>query len=281
MSSFQRDDELCRRYAQFASHMDRWQFKIIYWTMFVTNLIVLFLASYTYTKGQESLQKYGADDRKRRKSLRKYIFLCMACVCVSTVVVVMEAYALLALQFCDGEDLMSLYWSTWTMIQVGSLIAMVGIILALAHSLRDRQHPPWALALGTPVLVIAGFLHLFHDCTRKRVKSLKRRRNSGMSMDMPPFSQANTISGPVDEEDDRDTVRGEFIGLTVDGGPIIRFTCPPRGPLPATAILLGVSDDSKPIIAYSKNSVHFLGSSEGSSDLEAGKGPLKKQKDTD
>lgn len=53
----------------------------------------------------------------------------------------MEAYALLALQFCDGEDLMSLYWSTWTMIQVGSLIAIVGIILALCHSLRDSKHP--------------------------------------------------------------------------------------------------------------------------------------------
>lgn len=60
---------------------------------------------------------------------------------MSTVIVIMEAYALLALQFCDGEDLMSLYWSTWTMIQVGSLIAMVGIILALIHSLKNRRHP--------------------------------------------------------------------------------------------------------------------------------------------
>lgn len=53
----------------------------------------------------------------------------------------MEAYALLALQFCDGEDLMSLYWSTWMMIQVGSLIAMVGIILAMLHSLKNSKHP--------------------------------------------------------------------------------------------------------------------------------------------
>lgn len=60
---------------------------------------------------------------------------------MSTTIVIMEAYSLLALQFCDGEDLMSLYWSTWTMIQVGSLIAMVGIILALAHALNDRKHP--------------------------------------------------------------------------------------------------------------------------------------------
>lgn len=73
--------------------------------------------------------------------LKTYILVCLGCVLLSTLIVVMQAYALLALQFCDGEHLMSLYWSTWTMTQVGSLIAMVGIILALLHSLRDRKHP--------------------------------------------------------------------------------------------------------------------------------------------
>jgi hypothetical protein len=47
---FVKDEELCQRYALFASHMVRWQFKIIYWTMFMTNLLVLFLASWTYIK---------------------------------------------------------------------------------------------------------------------------------------------------------------------------------------------------------------------------------------
>lgn len=92
-------------------------------------------------RGQESLQKHEHDSRRRSRSLKRYIFFCLGCVCVSTTIVVMEAYALLALQFCDGEDLMSLYWSTWTMIQIGSLIAMVGIILALLHSLQNSQHP--------------------------------------------------------------------------------------------------------------------------------------------
>lgn len=67
--------------------------------------------------------------------------MCLGCVFTSTTIVIMEAYAIMALQFCDGEDLISLYWSTWTMIQVGSLIAMVGIILALANTLRGRRHP--------------------------------------------------------------------------------------------------------------------------------------------
>lgn len=93
------------------------------------------------SSGQEASERYHNNLSKRTKKLRLNIFLCLGCVCTSTVIVVMEAYALLALQFCDGEDLMSLYWSTWTMIQVGSLIAMVGIILALTHTLNDRKHP--------------------------------------------------------------------------------------------------------------------------------------------
>lgn len=57
MADFVKDPELCEQYAQFASHMVRWQFKIIYWSMFITNLFVLFLASWIlirYVKTQLS-----------------------------------------------------------------------------------------------------------------------------------------------------------------------------------------------------------------------------------
>ncbi|KFA63096.1 hypothetical protein S40285_05911 [Stachybotrys chlorohalonatus IBT 40285] len=264
MSDFHRDEALCQRYAQFASHMVRWQFKIIYWTMFVANLIVLFLASWVYMRGQAALQIYKHDVRKRDKALRTYIVLCFICVMVSVVIVVMEAYALLALQFCDGEDLMSLYWSTWTMIQVGSLIAMIGIILAMVHTVRDREHPPWALALGTPVLVIAGFLHLFHDCTRKRVKKI-RRKSEDVSDNLPSLSQSNTIQVP-DEEDD-DDCRGEFVGFTVQGGPIVKFMQAPSGPLPSNAELIGFCDN-RPLVAYRKDSIRFLSASDLESSIE-------------
>lgn len=69
------------------------------------------------------------------------MIVCAAYAAVSIVAVVMEVYALLALQFCDGEDLMSLYWSTWTMMQVGSLIAIFGILLSVTNSLRGNQNP--------------------------------------------------------------------------------------------------------------------------------------------
>jgi len=106
----------------------------------MTNLLPL-LTNANSSRGLDVLEKYSGETRKRAKQLQLYIGLCFGCVVTSTVIVIMEAFCLMALQFCDGEDLISLYWSTWTMIQVGSLIAMVGIILALVHSLQDRTHP--------------------------------------------------------------------------------------------------------------------------------------------
>ncbi|KZZ88199.1 hypothetical protein AAL_08181 [Moelleriella libera RCEF 2490] len=240
------DPQLCVKYAQFASRLNRLHFKSIYWSMFITNLLLLFFGSWLYIK---------------TKVLRIYILLTAGCVLLSTVVVVMEAYALLALQFCDGEDLMSLYWSTWTMIQVGSLIAIVGIILALCHTLRNRQHPPWALALGTPVLVIAGVLHLIHDCTNKRVKKLRRRANSTQEDGQGPrISQANTIENSR-EDDKCSDMEAEFIGFTVDGGPIVKFTQPvshmPQGEL------VGHDHKGCSTFAFARGVVRFENGSHG------------------
>ena len=69
------------------------------------------------------------------------MYYCTAYFSVSVVAVVMEVFALLALQFCDGEDLMSLYWSTWTMIQVGSIVAIFGIVLSVFNNIRGNKNP--------------------------------------------------------------------------------------------------------------------------------------------
>ncbi|KAL7918672.1 hypothetical protein ACQKWADRAFT_323583 [Trichoderma austrokoningii] len=259
VQAYVKDDKLCKQYALFASDLDLWHFKIIYWFMFVLNFMILFVASWTYTKGQEAIELYSHDPRRRARKLVKFMLMCFGCVIVSAAVVVMEAFALLALQFCDGENLISLYWSTWTMTQVGSLIAMMGIILAMAHSLRNKRHPPWALALGTPVLVIAGLLHLIHDCIKKRVNKFTEgptRKNSVLSV-----SEVNTIQESVEGDIENSTsVLGEFIGFTVDGGPIVRFNGPISVNLSSDggAELLGYCDGTRPVIAYQKGSVQFV-----------------------
>ncbi|KAJ3475737.1 hypothetical protein NLG97_g9355 [Lecanicillium saksenae] len=245
----------CLKYAQFSSHLVRWQFKVIYWILFVTNLLLLFFGSFVYIKAQDALSKYTESPGKLRKRLRTCIIICTACVLVSTVIVVMEAYTLLALQFCDGEDLMSLYWSTWTMIQIGSLIALVGVILAMFHTLRNKTHPPWALALGTPVLVIAGLLHMCYYCTRSRCKKLRRKYTSDTDTE-PPMSRVNTIRRSSSDSID-ETIRGEFIGFTVEGGPIVRFTNSDNVNIPEGGVVLGSSDGSI-VVSYRRDSVRFL-----------------------
>jgi hypothetical protein len=71
----------------------------------------------------------------------KCMVICSVYAAISVVACIMEVFALMALQFCDGEDLMPLYWSTWTMMQVGSVIAIMGIMLAMSHSLRGTKNP--------------------------------------------------------------------------------------------------------------------------------------------
>ncbi|OAR02208.1 hypothetical protein LLEC1_01128, partial [Akanthomyces lecanii] len=246
----------CLKYAHFASHLIRWQFKVIYWTLFITNLLLLFFGSFVYIKAQDALSKFAEHPGRLQTRLRTCLGICTVCVLISTVIVVMEVYTLLALQFCDGEDLMSLYWSTWTMIQLGSLIAMVGVILAMVHTLRNKRHPPWALALGTPVLVIAGLLHMCYYCTRSRCKKLCRKSKPETELE-PPMSRVNTI-GPSSNDSIDETIRGEFIGFTVEGGPIVRFTNCDGIDVPEGAELLGRSDTNSVVISYRRDSVRFL-----------------------
>jgi hypothetical protein len=72
----------------------------------------------------------------------------------------MECFALFNIEYCQGEDLMQLFWGFWSVLQVGSNIAILGVMIQFWIVLGDVDTPSWAVALGTPVLVFAalGFL---------------------------------------------------------------------------------------------------------------------------
>lgn len=53
-----------------------------------------------------------------------------------------------------------------------------------------------------------------------------------------------------------ETIRGEFIGFTVEGGPIVRFTSTDVN-IPEGAELLGSGKNSV-VISYRRDSVRFL-----------------------
>lgn len=100
--------------------------------------------------------------KQRDLEKRQYMTVAITSICaiLATVATVMEALACLTLQYCDGEDLMQFYWSFWALLQIGSVIALIGLAVYHIYSLNDKDHPPWMIALGTPVLVIAGLGHI-------------------------------------------------------------------------------------------------------------------------
>ncbi len=51
---------------------------------------------------------------------------------------------------------MQMYWGFWSVLQVGSNIAILGVMVQFWIVLGDHETPSWAVALGTPVLVFAA-----------------------------------------------------------------------------------------------------------------------------
>ncbi|CAN8098815.1 unnamed protein product [Discula destructiva] len=168
----------------------------------------------------------------------------------SLLLAILECFVLLALQFCDQEPLASLYWSTWTVLQVGAVVAIFGIALHTRHMVKGRRHPPWALALGTPVLVVAGLGHYFQGKIRRGTRKIaassrsRSRHSRGRSRRVKeePLSEAPTVRGDstdsadrarveTSDEDGPSTVCGDLsdkfnakiVGYTTQGDIIIRI----------------------------------------------------------
>lgn len=85
---------------------------------------------------------------------------------------VFEVFALFNIEYCDGEDLMQLYWGFWSVLQVGSNIAIFGVMLQLWIVLGNVQTPSWAVALGTPVLVFAALGWIAREIAKQACKRI-------------------------------------------------------------------------------------------------------------
>lgn len=122
-------------------------------------------------------------DHCRRQNVRQNcLVVSFICFVLGVAAVLFEAFALFAIQFCDGEDLMMLYWGFWTLIQVGSFIAILGIVLNQWNELLGKELPPWNIALGTPVLVIAGVAHSWLNTSSSLWKKWRGKREDDKSM---------------------------------------------------------------------------------------------------
>jgi hypothetical protein len=89
---------------------------------------------------------------------------------LSLICIIMECFALLNIEYCPGEDLIQLYWAFWATWQVGSCIAILGVMVQLWIVLGDVEMPSWAIGLGTLVLVFAGLGFILRDIWRKALR---------------------------------------------------------------------------------------------------------------
>jgi uncharacterized membrane protein YGL010W len=106
----------------------------------------------------KSTRRYRRHVRNKRKH---YLGIAALCFITAIICVVLEAFALFNIEYCDGEDLMQLYWGFWSILQVGSLIAIGGVMVQFWIVMGAVETPSWAVALGTPVLVFAALGWVF------------------------------------------------------------------------------------------------------------------------
>ncbi|KAH8661511.1 hypothetical protein BGZ60DRAFT_433325 [Tricladium varicosporioides] len=171
----EKDTQRCAHYARFMKHLSLTQANTIFWTLFVLTLALMCVSSIQHHKSIRinDLEKNlpaeeVASPKYRRKVVdqrRFYLGVAGFCFLLAIVCVVMECFALFNIQYCDGEDLTQLYWGFWSILQVGSLIAIFGVMVQFWIVLQNVETPSWAVALGTPVLVFAAlgwvFKHTF------------------------------------------------------------------------------------------------------------------------
>lgn len=143
------------------------------------NLVVTILTaarSNGLTEVQRSLPAVEANSPFRRRRVRRlrthYLSIVSLCFVFSATCTVLEVFVLFNIEFCDGEDLMQLYWGFWSILQVGSNIAILGVMVQLWIVLGNVQTPSWAVALGTPVLVFAAIGWLFREISKQACKRI-------------------------------------------------------------------------------------------------------------
>ncbi len=108
----------------------------------------------------------------------KFLSIASLCLILSATATVFECFALFNIEYCDGEDLMQLYWGFWSVLQVGSIIAILGVMVQFWIVLGDVETPSWAVALGTPVLVFAALGFVFRAIWKEFLQKITRRKEA-------------------------------------------------------------------------------------------------------
>ncbi|SZF03640.1 unnamed protein product [Blumeria hordei] len=197
----------CAHYARFFQHLELWEANLIFWSLFGTVILLLSIASIIHHKSialgeaTKKLPREIAESQEHRLAVRRrrvrYLSLVTLCAFLSVTCTVLECFAAFNIEYCDGEDLMMLYWGFWSILQVGSNIAILGVILQFWIVLGDVETPSWAVALGTPVLVFAALGFVLKEIWKKTWRRIFKKEKKNLSMDSNLTVDEEKGAGPL------------------------------------------------------------------------------------
>ncbi|CAG8973981.1 hypothetical protein HYALB_00011559 [Hymenoscyphus albidus] len=166
-------EDKCEEYPQFMRGLNNRDAHVAFWVLFALVILLMCGVSCSYAMSHDceangcrrncnQADRPSSEQHKRTKITcqNRCLFTSVGFTIAATIALAFGACAGLNMQFCHEEDLMVFIWAMWSVIQLGSVLAMWGVVL---HQLRARfsngRPSPWNVALGTGVLVIAGLGH--------------------------------------------------------------------------------------------------------------------------
>ena len=124
--------------------------------------------------GLSSLVAFESSKEKHHHSAKICCYWAAVLLAVAIAADAIQVLAIIALQHCHHEALLGLYWPVWTLLGLGSSIAMAGVVLSQVYGLQQHELPPFGTALGTPVLVVCSIGHYIYtqvlECRKKKNK---------------------------------------------------------------------------------------------------------------
>ncbi|ESZ92889.1 hypothetical protein SBOR_6717 [Sclerotinia borealis F-4128] len=197
-----KDPVRCAHYARFFKHITLTEANIIFWSLFIFVLVLMCISSIQHHKSNNLTELLkttpnSSPSHKRRIRRRRihYLSIVSLCFLLALISIILEVFAAFNIEYCDGEDLIQLYWGFWSILQVGSLIAILGVMLQFWIVLGNVQTPSWAVALGTPVLVFAALGYIFRHIGKSWSWSW-RRGKKGEDTDV----EEGGVQGSGDED---------------------------------------------------------------------------------
>jgi len=161
-------------------------------------ILTPYLRGIALTEIENSLPSTNKSTPKRRLKIRRArlhsLSLVSLCFILSIICTILECFAAFNIEYCDGEDLMNLYWGFWSVLQVGSIIAIFGVMLQFWIVLGNVETPSWAVALGTPVLIFAALGFMFRFFWKKSVgkfRSGAMQETEGVEVDVEKGSKGD------------------------------------------------------------------------------------------